>query len=99
MAMDALLAHDREHARQLDPAEKLRQALDVMRAGIRLKRLTLRRQFAEADETEVDHHLAEWLRGDGWAGPGAGTSCNLPRFGAARPPFRIGRRPSRVRSR
>ena len=63
--MDALLAHDREHARQLDPAEKLRQALDVMRAGIRLRRSSLRRHLAEADETEVDHHLAEWLRGDG----------------------------------
>ena len=53
------------HACELDPAEKLQQALDVMRAGIRLKRSTLRRQFAEADETEVDHRLAEWLRGDG----------------------------------
>ena len=65
LAMDALLAHDREHAGELDPAEKLQQALQVMRAGIRLKRSTLRRQFAEADETEVDHRLAEWLRGDG----------------------------------
>ena len=63
--MDALLAHDCEHARQLDPAEKLQQALDVMRAGIRLKRSSLRRQFPEATETEVDHRLAEWLRGDG----------------------------------
>jgi Rv0078B-related antitoxin len=63
-AMDALLAHDREHARQLDPAERLRQALDVMRAGIRLKRSTLRRQFPGADETEVDQRLARWLRGD-----------------------------------
>jgi len=65
LVMDALLAHDREHARQLDPAEKLQQALDLMRAGIRLKRSTLRRQFPEADETEVDRRLAEWLRGDG----------------------------------
>jgi hypothetical protein len=64
IAMDALLAHDREHARQLDPAEKLRQALDVMRAGIRLKRSTLRRQFPDAADAEVDHRLAEWLRGD-----------------------------------
>lgn len=63
--MDALLAHDREHAHQVDPAEKLRQALDVMRAGIRLKRATLRRQFLEADEAEVDQRLAEWLLGDG----------------------------------
>jgi hypothetical protein len=63
--MDALLAHDRELARQADPAEKLRQALDVMRAGIRLKRSTLRRQFPDANETEVDRCLAEWLGGDG----------------------------------
>ena len=63
--MDALLAHDVEHARQLAPAEKLQQALDVMRAGIRLKRSTLRRQFPEADEAEVDYRLAEWLRRDG----------------------------------
>ncbi|HTA92403.1 MAG TPA: hypothetical protein VK745_22650 [Polyangiaceae bacterium] len=34
--MDALLAQDRDHASELDPAEKLKQALDVMRAGIRL---------------------------------------------------------------
>jgi len=27
VAMDALLAHHREHARQLDPADKLRQGL------------------------------------------------------------------------
>jgi hypothetical protein len=64
-AMDALLAHDREHARQLDPAEKLKRALDVMRAGIRLRRSTLRRQFPNAAETEVDRRLVEWLRGDG----------------------------------
>jgi hypothetical protein len=63
--MDALLAHDREHSRRLEPAEKLQQALEVMRAGIRLKRSLLRRQFAEADEAEVDHRLAEWLRGNG----------------------------------
>ena len=63
--MDALLAHDREHARQLAPAEKLRQALDMMRAGIRLKRSSLRRQFPEADDAEIDRRLAEWLSADG----------------------------------
>ena len=35
------------------------QALEVMRAGIRLKRSTLRRQFPEADESEIDRRLAE----------------------------------------
>ena len=57
--MDALLAHDRAHSAQLDPAEKLQQALDVMRAGIRLKRSALRRQFPEAGETEVDQRLGQ----------------------------------------
>jgi hypothetical protein len=59
--MDELLAHDREDARQLTPAEKLRQALEVMRTGIRLKRLTLGRQYPNADEAEIDRRLAEWL--------------------------------------
>jgi len=63
--MDALQAHDREQARRLSPAEKLVQALEVMRAGIRLKRSTLRRQFPEADQAEVDRRLAEWLSSDG----------------------------------
>lgn len=63
--MDALLAHDREHASQLAPAEKLRQALDMMRAGIRLKRSSLRRQFPDADDAEIDSRLAEWLSADG----------------------------------
>lgn len=40
-------------------------AVEVMRAGIRLKRSNLRRQFPHADEAEVDRRLAEWLRGDG----------------------------------
>jgi hypothetical protein len=29
--------------------------------GIRLKRLTLRRQHPEADDAEIDRRLAEWL--------------------------------------
>jgi hypothetical protein len=63
--MDALEAHDREHALRLNPAEKLLQALEVMRTGIRLKRSTLRRQLPEADEADVDRRLAEWLRSEG----------------------------------
>lgn len=59
--MDALQAHDREEARQLTPAEKLAQALEVMRSGIRLKRLTLCRQYPDEDEAEIDRRLAEWL--------------------------------------
>lgn len=59
--MDALEAHDREQALRLTPAEKLAQALEVMRAGIRLKRSTLRRQFPDEDEAEIDRRLKEWL--------------------------------------
>jgi hypothetical protein len=59
--MDALQAYDREEARRLTPAEKLAQALEVMRTGIRLKRRTLCRQYPEADEAEIDRRLAEWL--------------------------------------
>ena len=62
--MDALQAHDHAEALRLKPAEKLMQALEVMRAGIRLKRSTLHRQFPEADETEIDQRLTEWLRSD-----------------------------------
>jgi hypothetical protein len=65
LEMDALQVHDREQALRLSPAEKLVQALEVMRAGIRLKRSTLHRQFPEADEAELDRRLAEWLRADG----------------------------------
>jgi hypothetical protein len=59
--VDSLQAHDREEARLLTPAEKLEQALEVMRTGISLKRLTLCRQFPEADEAEIDQRLLEWL--------------------------------------
>lgn len=59
--MDALEAHDREQARRLSPAEKLEQALDAMRTGIRLKRSSLRQNHPHADESEIDSRLAEWL--------------------------------------
>jgi len=65
LLVDALDAHDREQARQLSPAEKLEQALDVMRTGIRMKRSTLCRQHPDADEAEIDRILAEWLSRDG----------------------------------
>jgi hypothetical protein len=59
--VDALETHDREQAQKLSPAEKLDQALDAMRAGIRLKRSSLRRNHPHADESEIDSRLAEWL--------------------------------------
>ncbi len=62
--MDALLAHDCEQAQRTKPAEKLRQALETMRAGIRFKRSTRHRQFPQADGAELDRLLVEWLCSD-----------------------------------
>jgi len=59
--MDPLLASDRELARQVTPAEKLAQALEMMTAGIRLKRAALRRQFPMASDTEIADMLTAWL--------------------------------------
>ncbi len=63
--MDVLEADDREQARGLSPAEKLRQALEMMRSGIRLKRARLRQRFPNASEGEIDQYLTEWLAQQG----------------------------------
>lgn len=57
--VDALKAHNRQVARELEPAVKLAQALEMMRTGIRLKRSALRRQCPEADAAEIDRRLTE----------------------------------------
>jgi hypothetical protein len=62
--VDALEADDREVARALSPEQKLAQALEMMSAGIRLKRNNLRRQFPAADEAEIDDLLTAWLTRD-----------------------------------
>jgi len=59
--MDALQAHDHEEASQLTPAEKLGQALEIMRTGIRVKRQTLSRQYPDADDPEIERRLTQWL--------------------------------------
>jgi hypothetical protein len=51
-------------ALELAPAAKLAQALEMMRVGIRLKRSALRRQYPNADETEIDRRLVAWLSRD-----------------------------------
>ena len=63
--MQPLEAHDREQALRLSPAEKLLQALEVMRAGIRLKRSALRQRFPDADAADIERRLTEWLRSEG----------------------------------
>jgi hypothetical protein len=63
--MDPMLASDRELADQASPAEKLAQALEMMRAGIRLKRSALPHQFPATSETEIENMLMAWLAQDG----------------------------------
>jgi hypothetical protein len=63
--MDPLLASDRELAERTSPAEKLAQALEMMKAGIRLKRSALRHQFPASSETEIEDMLMAWLAKDG----------------------------------
>jgi len=63
--MDPLAASDRELADRASPAEKLAQALDMMRAGIRLKRSALRHRFPAASETEIENMVMAWLAQDG----------------------------------
>jgi hypothetical protein len=62
--VDPLRADDLELARATPPAEKLRQALEMMRAGFALKRAGLRTRFPEATEAEVDAMLRRWMAYD-----------------------------------
>jgi hypothetical protein len=44
-----------------DPAERLRQALDLYDVGVDVMRQNLRRQHPDAGEEEIDALLAAWL--------------------------------------
>jgi hypothetical protein len=59
--VDALKADDLESARELSPAQKLAQALEMMSTGIRIKRAALRRRHPAAPEMEIDRLLTAWL--------------------------------------
>ena len=65
MPMDALREHDVESGRLAEPSEKLAQALELMTAGIRLKRVALRTAMPDADERAIDRALEQWLFADG----------------------------------
>ncbi len=62
--MDRLRQDDLDRARQMAPEEKLGQALEMMRAGIRLRRAGLRAAHPAASDAEVDAMLACWLERD-----------------------------------
>jgi hypothetical protein len=63
--MDPLLANDLELAQKATPAEKLGQALEMMRVGIHLKCDALRHQYPNASAAEIASMLNAWLLQDG----------------------------------
>ena len=63
--VDRLLAADIQEIRSTPPAIKLAQALEMMRTGIRLKRVSLAQQNPKSTAEEIERMLDEWLLEDG----------------------------------
>ncbi len=61
VSMDPLRRDDIEQARRATPEEKARQALEMMRAAVRLKRAGLRARHPHESEAEIDRRVREWL--------------------------------------
>ncbi len=59
--MDRLRRDDIGNARDTPAETKLRQALEVMKLGIEMKRCQLRARFANATEHDVEQRLLAWL--------------------------------------
>ena len=59
--VDPLRADDIERARATPPGEKLRQALEMMRLGIGMKRTRLRADAPLATDAEIERQLWAWL--------------------------------------
>ena len=59
--VDALRQDDLLTARETVPAEKLRQAVDMMQAGLKLQREKLRRQLPNATSEELEQAFEAWL--------------------------------------
>ncbi len=59
--MDPLRRDDIERARRTPPEEKARQALELMRLGIALRRAGIRARRPDAPEAEIDRELQRWL--------------------------------------
>jgi hypothetical protein len=62
--VDALRRDDVEKMRNTPATEKARQAFELMRAGIRLKRAALRARHPEASPERIEALLQEWLDGN-----------------------------------
>jgi hypothetical protein len=59
--VDSLRKDDVDEMRATPPEEKARQAFDLMRTGIRLKRAALRERHPEASDAEIEAMLQAWL--------------------------------------
>jgi len=59
--VDALRRDDLERARRTDPGEKLRQALELMGAGIEMQRRKLRASHPNASDDEIRALLLAWM--------------------------------------
>ena len=64
MLLDPLTQSDIDLSRNLSPAEKLAQALELMQVGIRLKRAALRAKFLHASSEEIEARVEQWLLSD-----------------------------------
>jgi hypothetical protein len=62
--VDPLRESDIELARATEPAEKLRQALELMELGFRLKRAALRERHPNASDAEIQALFRQWLVAD-----------------------------------
>jgi hypothetical protein len=62
--VDALSTDDIARARFTPPEEKLRQAVELMEAGFRLRRAALRLQHPEATDAELERLFEAWLTAD-----------------------------------
>lgn len=62
--MDPLERDDIERSRATSPAVKLRQALELMDAGMRMQRAKLRREHPDASNEELERMFRAWLQRD-----------------------------------
>lgn len=44
------------------PAQRLREALSLFEDGVEMKRRSLRRQYPDAPETEIEARILRWLQ-------------------------------------
>jgi len=62
--VDPLEKSDLDLDRNASPAEKLRQALEMMASGLELQRANLRRQNPHLSEAELAQAFHRWLFSD-----------------------------------